>query len=507
MHRPLSRSASPQRWAALCALLCVILPSAWASAQQRVAVLEFRNFADLQEQEVAYIGDVVRAEALQLPAKKFLVMTRENILELLPPETDLAACEGECEVETGRNLGAHYVVTGEIIKFGSALKVSMKLYETGSAALKGQQNGSAKDLEALEEVVQQAGAQLFASIGGPGAKRSAGGGFGVGLPALPAAPAIGDLDLGSLDPEMLERRQAELLATHCASAKKVKARYDKDKAKVARLMRLKDVVLPKEKKQAIQKQFDEAYDRYEGLLRDYDQTCRAALPPKAGVEMVAMSGGDFVLGDGQPVGELQKAITLPPFQISKTEVTVAQYAACVEAGKCSTPKGEGACNWGEKDRQDHPVNCVSWSQAKTFAEWAGARLPSEAEWEFAARSGGEAVKYPWGDLTAICLRAVMADGGAGCGAGHTASVCSKPKGHTEQGLCDMAGNVWEWTEDGWSKDLEHTPEDGKAREPDDNKRVIRGGSWGNALRELRTIQRSGKDQHQPSPYVGFRLAR
>ncbi|MBI5244538.1 MAG: SUMF1/EgtB/PvdO family nonheme iron enzyme [Elusimicrobia bacterium] len=92
--------------------------------------------------------------------------------------------------------------------------------------------------------------------------------------------------------------------------------------------------------------------------------------------------------------------------MAKTEVTVAQYKACVDTGACAAPDTGGSCNWGVSGRESHPVNCVDWNQAKAFSEWADGRLPSEAEWEYAARSAGKDRKYPWGDEQATCARAV-----------------------------------------------------------------------------------------------------
>ncbi|HQC44850.1 MAG TPA: formylglycine-generating enzyme family protein, partial [Myxococcota bacterium] len=140
-------------------------------------------------------------------------------------------------------------------------------------------------------------------------------------------------------------------------------------------------------------------------------------------------------------------VTVPTFEMSKTQVTVDQYIACVNVGACTEPDTEDYCNWIKSDRGSHPVNCVSWNQAQAFARWAGGRLPSEAEWEYAARSGGRDWKYPWGDEEATCERAVISEGGNGCGRGSTWPVCSKPSGNTTHGLCDMAGNVWEWVQD------------------------------------------------------------
>jgi formylglycine-generating enzyme required for sulfatase activity len=234
--------------------------------------------------------------------------------------------------------------------------------------------------------------------------------------------------------------------------------------------------------------------------------------PETGIEWVTISGGSFMMGSNDGVLDEKPVhrVRVPSFQMAKTEVTVAQYRACVEVGICSTPVIGWPCNWGENDRDDHPVNCVDWGQAGVFAIWVGGRLPSEAEWEFAARSGGKAIKYPWGNEKAICRRAVMDDGGNGCGKGNTTwSVCSKQAGNSAQGLCDLSGNVWEWTEDCWHGSYSSAPVDGSAwtTSCSGSSRVNRGGSWNCDARDCRAAYRGGNSPGYRNRHIGFRPAR
>jgi formylglycine-generating enzyme required for sulfatase activity len=175
-------------------------------------------------------------------------------------------------------------------------------------------------------------------------------------------------------------------------------------------------------------------------------------------------------------------VTIKPFRMSQTEITVAQYRACVKAGKCTPPEEKSKCNWAERGRARHPVNCVTWEQARAFCAWAKGRLPSEAEWEYAARGGGREQVFPWGDdgKNRCKRRAVMP--GVGCMPRHTAPVCSKPAGNTRHGLCDMAGNVHEWIEDCFHRNYNGAPTDGSAwtkdcmypPKKDGGRKVIRG---------------------------------
>jgi iron(II)-dependent oxidoreductase len=169
-------------------------------------------------------------------------------------------------------------------------------------------------------------------------------------------------------------------------------------------------------------------------------------------EMVLIEGGAFTMGsdEGNSDEKPTYMVEVRDFYMSKTEVTVGQYRKCVEAGECSEPNNKNddpKCNWGYSDRDDHPINCVDWYQAIAFAKWVGKDLPSTPQWEYAARSRGREIEYPWGNEYATCEYAVMDDGGEGCGRGGTWEVCSKTKGNTTQGLCDMGGNVWEWVLD------------------------------------------------------------
>ncbi|MFI5346775.1 MAG: formylglycine-generating enzyme family protein, partial [Elusimicrobiota bacterium] len=136
------------------------------------------------------------------------------------------------------------------------------------------------------------------------------------------------------------------------------------------------------------------------------------------------------------------------------------------------------------------------------SKWAGGRLPTEAEWEYAARSAGKDQIYPWGNEEATCERAVI----LGCGRA-TAPVCSKPAGNTEQGLCDMAGNAWEWVQDWHHASYKGAPTDGSAWEDAGSERVIRGGSWISTPGSTQSANRRSQVAADRFDALGFRLAR
>ena len=232
----------------------------------------------------------------------------------------------------------------------------------------------------------------------------------------------------------------------------------------------------------------------------------------AGIEWVRIPGGRFNMGseDGDDNELPVHPVDVPTFELAQTEVTVAQYRACVDAGRCEAPDTRGyECNWGVDGRGDHPVNCVDWEQARAFAAFVGGRLPSEAEWEYAARSGGRDQTYPWGDEEATCARVVAYDGGAGCGEDRTWPVCSKPTGSSAHGVCDLAGNVWEWVEDCYHDSYAGAPGDGRAWEGCGalDARVLRGGSWNSYAEYCRSAGRAGPTPGRRAHGLGLRPAR
>ncbi len=239
-----------------------------------------------------------------------------------------------------------------------------------------------------------------------------------------------------------------------------------------------------------------------------------------GMVMVSVPAGEFLMGSPQDVGDAkehpQHAVTLDAFWIDKYEVSNDQYRRCVVDGACTAPVD---CDWSEPtyedpSKGDHPVACVSWFDAEAYCAWAGARLPTEAEWEKAAR-GTDSRTYPWGnafDASRLnyCDRNCefdYRDNEVDDGYARTAPVGSYLEGASPYRALDMAGNVWEWVadwygDDTYSSDLAHNP----TGPTSGGHRVLRGGSWDNAQDDTRAALRHTSDPEWRSPTYGFRCA-
>ena len=201
-------------------------------------------------------------------------------------------------------------------------------------------------------------------------------------------------------------------------------------------------------------------------------------------------------------------VTLPEFRIDKTEVTLTDYAVCLDAGRCEAPDSGARCNWDVGARDGHPVNCISWSQAQNYCTSLGRRLPTEAEWEKAAR-GTRGWRYPWGNDEASCDFAVFhSDSGSSCGREQpTWPVCSKMGGESPYGACDMAGNVFEWVADWYEEGYyEESPAASPTGPASGTMRVLRGGAWLFGAEYLRSSHRSAIDPSIRDVTLGFRCA-
>jgi formylglycine-generating enzyme required for sulfatase activity len=226
----------------------------------------------------------------------------------------------------------------------------------------------------------------------------------------------------------------------------------------------------------------------------------------------------------QPDGPIH-TVQVPAFELTRAEVTVAQYRLCVQAGSCTVPNikdytcspnaGTGENNWLASDRSNHPVNCVTPAQGAAFCAWSGGRLPSEAEWEYAARSAGQDKLYAWGNVAPDCTLGALRWPHSSCdGKPYTCecgdrslAVCSKPLGNTAQGLCDMTGNVSEPVADGYHQTYEGAPTDGSAWGASGDNGIARGDSYVSYDPYLLRVTSRSQHHAYASVLMGVRCAR
>ena len=208
----------------------------------------------------------------------------------------------------------------------------------------------------------------------------------------------------------------------------------------------------------------------------------------------------------------QHAVTLDSFWMDQTEVSNAQYRQCVQAGNCTEPTTckKGAPTYADPGKTDHPVVCVSWEEAQNYCQWAGGRLPTEAEWEYALR-GEAGFIYPWGDefdgsklnyCDQNCSQS-HADDRFDDGYPQTAPVGSYPRGASWSGVLDMGGNVSEWVADWlgeYSSDAVSNPSGPSTGE----EKIVKGGSWFFHPTYCRGATRASVDPDTRFDFFGFR---
>jgi formylglycine-generating enzyme required for sulfatase activity len=204
--------------------------------------------------------------------------------------------------------------------------------------------------------------------------------------------------------------------------------------------------------------------------------------------IVFVPAGEFLMGSSDADREAdsdekpQHTVYLDAYWIDQTEVTNAMYQRCVEVGRCTEP--QHSARYGSAHYAKHPVVGVTWQQAQEYCAWVGRRLPTEAEWEKAAR-GTDGRPFPWGNTAPnsdfLNFNREVGD---------TTEVGQYPVGASPYGALDMAGNTWEWVADRYSQTYyAQAPAKNPPGPATGNTRVLRGGAWGVDARAVRVANR------------------
>ncbi len=435
---------------------------------------------------------------------RFAVVPRSQVKQALRGQTkeSYKECyEESCQIEVGKELAAEKTLATRISKIGSTCTVSLKLYDLRKSVAEAGRNGEGRcSPDGIFKALKSA------------------------LKGM-----LGDAEVGtsvSISPSPSDDDLKKELA-------RARAEEAKDKAKKEALRRQASKRWPtirqyaqarRIKKNKRIKKLETFMARY-GDNNPHRSEAEALLQKlQVGGAMVLVPAGKFYMGCNERVDsecdadeKPGKEVYVAAFRIDKTEVTVAQYKKCVNAGACSArgltmpfyngkeqPEWAHTCTWNKPGLDEHPINCIDWNQAKAYCKWAGKRLPTEKEWEKAAR-GTDERKYSWGNTRYGSQKvANIADETAkrsqsswsiakGYDDGYykTAPVGSFPAGASPYGALDMIGNVLEWTSDWYTK--------GKSR-------AVRGGSWSLKPRNARSSYRSWREPGARGSSLGFRCS-
>ncbi len=458
-------------------LLLLVEGSALAQDRPIVAVFDIevrgpKFDVETRSRLTDYLGSLLASKGFQVVPRSQL---KERLVEA--KKASYKECYDEsCQIEVGKELAAQKTMSSQVLKLGKKCKVTVNLFDLKRAASEGAgtASGDCGEDEVVESL-EKAVVNLFAGVGAPPPKLASAQPADSGYAAL-AEQAAGEQ----------KRRQADL-AGAWQEVSEVAA--NKDMAHKARALVVRKFLddFPEDNPH-------EADARNLLLRLDNNED-----PSGGTAGMVHIPAGEFLMGCSPgdencgPDEKPSHKVWLSEYWIDATEVTVEAYAKCRRCRPPQQGENEG-CTWKVAGKEQHPVNCVDWSQARGYCAWAGKRLPTEAEWENAARGDTTGVIY--GSIDQVAWDERNSNGG-------THPV--KQKQANAFGLYDMLGNVWEWCADWHSSTYyKKSPEQNPAGPQNGAYRVLRGGSWGPGTWDGRVSNRGRRDPSFGLSDTGFR---
>lgn len=430
----------------------VYFAQAQEKAKIKVAVLPPSASGDASASVSQGLTSVIVTELSRSPSLE--VSDRRDVEKALKEQAfGLSGCTDQhCQIEIGKILQSKWVVTGDLNKIGTLYILTLKILNVETS-----------------QIVYQDEEEYKGEVEGLVPKTKA------------LTSRLADFLLTGKKTKVVKEKPKE---------ENKKTTEQKKKPETKEVNKKKVTVVPKEEKKVIMKE------------------------PVDTSGMVYIPAGEFTMGSNDYDNEKPPhKVYLDAYSIDKYEVTNAQYKECVSVGKCKKP--HDTTWYDDSNYANHPVVYVDWNMANAYCAWVEKRLPTEAEWEKAAR-GENSLTFPWGNdwdinkcnsgeyqgsLTIIKMANMDMRRG-------TLPVGSFPESVSPYGVMDMAGNVWEWVSDWYDVDYyQNSPEKNPKGPSKGEYKGLRGGSWGSAaLFYLRATYRNGHGPNYSDDFVGFRCA-
>jgi formylglycine-generating enzyme required for sulfatase activity len=481
------------------ALLLTLISAPAAAKKPVVAVfnMEARG-VKLDEGTLQNLSDFL-ADRLAATGR-YLVAPRDQLKKRLGQQKkkSFKACfDQSCQIELGRELAAQKSLATRVMKLGSKCIVSTTLYDLRKAATeRGATADGGCDVDGITASIKAAVTKLAGKSAAPApapapaptpvpAPKSSGGTLRVeGSPAGASVAVVGALNKPPHGGRRQGRLPADLTGLKPGS-------YNVQVSRAGHVPYAKWVYVKA--------------GRAVGLRVKLKKVGPTISHKKDRSTMVRVQGGSFVRGTDRGKDNVpQRKIHLDGFYIDKFEISAAQYAACVRKRGCDKPKAtDDECTYSKRGKGKHPINCVSWTDASKYCAWAGKRLPTEAEWEKAAR-GSDGRRFPWGDKKPSCALAQSRQ----CKADGPLPVTAFAGAKSPCGAVQLAGNVYEYVADYYDKGYYKNSPGRNPKGPGTGRmRVMRGGSWDHREGHLQTFVRRRVKPDRPDTKVGFRCAK